>query len=149
MSEPKRFFLDESEEQSFRFAFASRKKLSENQHLAVILFNDRRQFIVDLCRNGSINVVIKSPRRNFVYTFAGNFTDGFRHFFQAYFVPGKSILVLIDGLKRFLDEDEQIHLADSEEFWFGGSPDMETLDSSKTQHYYEGCISSYLFIRSV
>jgi hypothetical protein len=153
MTEPKRFFLDESEEQSFRFAFAPRAhKLLARQHLgkfnfniyivfsASILFEDKRQFIVDLCKNGSINVAIKSPRRTYVYTFVGNFTDGFRHFFQSSFIPGKPILVLIDGQKKFLDEEQQLHLADAREFWFGGN---EASDEDELQHHnYEGCMSS-------
>jgi hypothetical protein len=92
-------------------------------------------------------VIIRSPRRNYVYTFGGNFTDGFRHFFQSTFVDEKPILVLVDGEKKFLDEDEQIHLGHATGFWFGGVPGDDQIDLNLN---YEGCMSSrVLMIREL
>ncbi|KAI6171537.1 hypothetical protein M3Y97_01027400 [Aphelenchoides bicaudatus] len=142
MTEPRRFYLDESDEQSFTFAFSPRaRKLAVTQRLATIIFDDRRQFTVDLCKNGSINVGVLSARRGFVYTFGGNFTDGLRHFFQSSFVSEKPILLLVDGEKKFISANHKLHLADAKEFWFGGIPDDKRLELSP-KHNYEGCMSN-------
>ncbi|KAI6240466.1 hypothetical protein M3Y99_00454900 [Aphelenchoides fujianensis] len=149
MSEPRRFVLTESEKQTLSFAFVPRaRRLSGGaQRLASIRFDDERQLDVELCRNSSVNLVFRHPSRTDVYTFGGNFTDGFRHFFHAHFLDRQQPLVLVDGEKRFLAADAPIHLAAVREFWFGGTPDdeLELLDADPNAsriHNFEGCMSN-------
>ncbi|KAI6231249.1 hypothetical protein M3Y95_00361300 [Aphelenchoides besseyi] len=137
MSEPRRFLLSESEKQSVSFAFVprARRLTAGAQRLASFRFDDGRQLDVELCKNSSVNLVVQGPRRSDVYTFGGNFTDGYRHFFHGHFIDGRQPLVLVDGEKRFLAEDEPLHLSSVREFWFGGGEETQ-------RHNFEGCMSN-------
>lgn len=115
-----------------------------------------------LNRNGSVNVGIVHPavlEQTQVYTFDGNFTDGYRHFFQATFTIGRPTLVLVDAVKKYLDPSLRLHLADVEKFYFGGAAEESDEEAEPLEedelfglpigtdltpefHRYRGCMSS-------
>lgn len=123
-----------------------------------------RELQVVLNRNGSVNVGVVHPAildRTQVYTFDGNFTDGYRHFFQATFTIGRPTLVLVDAVKKYLDPSLRMHLADVEKFYFGGAAEEsdELIEAEPLEedelfglpigtdltpefHKYRGCMSS-------
>uniref|UniRef100_A0A914CDD6 Uncharacterized protein n=1 Tax=Acrobeloides nanus TaxID=290746 RepID=A0A914CDD6_9BILA len=155
MSEPRRFVLHESDEQTFQFAFAPTLGNHQLQRLATIYFDDNRQFQVTLNRNDSINVAIVNPNNDSakVWTFAGNFSDGYRHFFQSTFTQQDPILILVDSEKKYLDDDIRLHLGDARAFYFGGLPVQvnegpkrvkfpETTINHSVINRYRGCMSN-------
>uniref|UniRef100_A0A914CT43 LTD domain-containing protein n=1 Tax=Acrobeloides nanus TaxID=290746 RepID=A0A914CT43_9BILA len=118
---PRRLVLNcASDEQTFQFAFAPTLGNHQIQRLATIYFDDNRQFQVTLNQNDSITVSIVNPNNYSakMWTFAGNFSDGYRHFFQSTFTQQDPILVLVDSEKKYLDDDIRLHLADARAFYF-------------------------------
>ncbi|KHN88096.1 hypothetical protein Tcan_00142 [Toxocara canis] len=72
-------------QQTFDFAFAAKTDSARPQHLVTVHFSHSRVLEAILCKNGSLNIAISSPTSNYVHTFAFNYTDGYRHFFQSTF----------------------------------------------------------------
>ena len=109
-----------------------------------------------------------------MWTFAGNFSDGYRHFFQSTFTQQDPILILVDSEKKYLDDDIRLHLGDARAFYFGKfwgegrekinfeknlgglpvqfneAPKRVKFDQEKTINHsvinrYRGCMSSKFF----
>uniref|UniRef100_A0A914CTE9 Laminin G domain-containing protein n=1 Tax=Acrobeloides nanus TaxID=290746 RepID=A0A914CTE9_9BILA len=146
---PRRLVLNcASDEQTFQFAFAPTLGNHQIQRLATIYFDDNRQFQVTLNQNDSITVSIVNPNNYSakMWTFAGNFSDGYRHFFQSTFTQQDPILVLVDSEKKYLDDEIRLHLADARAFYFGGLPiqskPAKFVHETTINHYYRGCMST-------
>ncbi|KAH7722532.1 CRE-ITX-1 protein [Aphelenchoides avenae] len=164
MNDPsRRFILRESEEQTLQFAFVPASTKPKNaQRLVTLYFTNGRELQIVLNRNGSVNVGIVHPavlEQTQVYTFDGNFTDGYRHFFQATFTIGRPTLVLVDAVKKYLDPSLRLHLADVEKFYFGGAAEESDEEAEPLEedelfglpigtdltpefHRYRGCMSN-------
>uniref|UniRef100_A0A1I7YPB6 EGF-like domain-containing protein n=1 Tax=Steinernema glaseri TaxID=37863 RepID=A0A1I7YPB6_9BILA len=132
----KRFFLKESFEQTFQFSFAPVPKPKKAITLAVINFVDDSTLKVVLHKNGSVNVVVTNitggPPE--IKTFAGNFSDGYRHFFQSSFATTEPTEIFVDSEMKHLDRRaKNLHLSDAISFDFG--PVENGLG-------YEGCMSN-------
>lgn len=107
-------------------------------------------------RNDSINVSIIDPVQGTrVFTFPGNFSDGFRHLFQSIFHrTDEPILILVDSEKKYLDGDIHLYLSHAIGFYFGGVPvgltEKNKLFGPDSQfnksvvERYKGCMSSKL-----
>ncbi|KAI1711713.1 laminin G domain-containing protein [Ditylenchus destructor] len=123
MTEPKRFFLHESTDQLFKFAFSPAETNPENdQHLSTVYFSDGREFHVIIAKNGSVITSIYNsngqPHHSLI--FPHNHTDGYRHFFQATFSTYSPISVTVDAMRQQMPPGIQLHLADAQLFFFGG-----------------------------
>ena len=91
---------------------------------------------ITLHLNSSITVVYtKKPEE--VHVFSGNFTDGYRHFFQATFEKGQEIRVVIDSDRQYFGEDLELYLEEVENFRFGARFEEDNFIDA-----YHGCISS-------
>lgn len=101
--------------QTLQFAFSPTAPSMAHQLIASVLFSDDRfvsllvsmpsdsvldevfrLFEVVLNRNGSVNVgIVDDTKRTVVRTFAGNFSDGHRHFFVARFGAHQATTVTV------------------------------------------------------
>ena len=91
---------------------------------------------ITLHLNSSITVVYtKKPEE--VHVFSGNFTDGYRHFFQATFEKGQDIRVVIDSDRQYFGEGLELYLEEVEYFRFGAR-----FENGHLIDFYKGCISS-------
>uniref|UniRef100_A0AC35GGL4 Uncharacterized protein n=1 Tax=Panagrolaimus sp. PS1159 TaxID=55785 RepID=A0AC35GGL4_9BILA len=137
------FDLTRSEEQTFRFAFAPLANERSVQRIATIYLNNDQEIQIVLHANQSINVHYTGmPDR--IYSFAGNYSDGYRHFFQAIFAKGSPVLFVIDSDKQYAADGLKLHLADATSFRFGGklvSTDADKLNFAVIDAY-KGCLSN-------
>ncbi|VDL69777.1 unnamed protein product [Nippostrongylus brasiliensis] len=128
--------------QTLQFAFAPSAPSTAHQILASVLFNDGRVFEVILNKNGSVNVaVVDDNRRTVVRTFAGNFHNGYRHFFVARFGAHQATTVIIDTTRHDFDfVADNLDLFQAKEINLGGR-EVELLAASDKSNY-SGCISN-------
>ncbi|WKX92397.1 hypothetical protein Q1695_010433 [Nippostrongylus brasiliensis] len=128
--------------QTLQFAFAPSVPSTSHQFLANVLFNDGRVFEVILNKNGSVNVaVVDDSRRTVVRTFAGNFHNGYRHFFVARFGAHQATTVIIDTTRHDFDfVADNLDLFQAKEINLGGR-EVELLAASDKSNY-SGCISN-------
>ncbi|KAE9550130.1 hypothetical protein FO519_006667 [Halicephalobus sp. NKZ332] len=123
-------------QQTFRFAFTPKTGVEQTQRIATAYFKDSSELQVTLHLNSSITVVY-TRRPEEVHLFIGNFTDGYRHFFQATFAKKERIRIVIDSIKHYFEKGLDLHLSDIEKFRFGGVYENEELTDS-----YYGCLSN-------
>ncbi|KAK0424465.1 hypothetical protein QR680_008677 [Steinernema hermaphroditum] len=118
----KRFFLKESFEQTFQFAFAPEPRPKKEITLAAINFVDDSTLKVVLHKNGSVNVVVANVTGGppEIHTFAGNFSDGYRHFFQSSFATTEPTEIFVDSeMKHLSRRARNLHLSNAVSFDFG------------------------------
>lgn len=72
-----------------------------------------------------------------VFVFSGNFSDGYRHFFQATFAKKDNLRIVIDSIKHYFSSIFRLHLATAVSFRFGGH-----FDSQEIFDGYHGCLSN-------
>ncbi|KAI1710821.1 laminin G domain-containing protein [Ditylenchus destructor] len=168
MTEPKRFFLHESTDQLYKFAFSPAETNPENdQHLSTVYFSDGREFHVIIAKNGSVITSIYNsngqPHHSLI--FPHNHTDGYRHFFQATFsihspisdeakedYAGHNIFTDSDNARSLISPDEMlIHRREAGLITTDGPHNNSTSAESIQQteapqeigvELYQGCMSN-------
>uniref|UniRef100_A0A183U4S7 LAM_G_DOMAIN domain-containing protein n=1 Tax=Toxocara canis TaxID=6265 RepID=A0A183U4S7_TOXCA len=103
-----------------------------------------------LCKNGSLNIAISSPTSNYVHTFAFNYTDGYRHFFQSTFGGKTPLSITVDSSKFDFPPEvaKTLSLASAFKYDLGGLVESEAVhdvilvDSSSQKYNYSGCIAN-------
>ncbi|CAJ0560159.1 unnamed protein product, partial [Mesorhabditis spiculigera] len=157
----KSVILDEDPKYSqlLKFAFSARVSMHPSkQHLATIRFKDpSMRFELILNRNGTINAGAVFAKEIQVITFAGNFTDGFRHFVVVQFSKKHATAVVIDSLRRDFDvvaKGDNLDLYTAERIEIGGQPEEVFVPNNRAKRQlenpsrlstnYEGCISNLL-----
>uniref|UniRef100_A0A914VWA4 Laminin G domain-containing protein n=1 Tax=Plectus sambesii TaxID=2011161 RepID=A0A914VWA4_9BILA len=127
---------------SFNFAFVSAvEPLQEHsRYLAVLQFAYSLKLEIILNKNGSVNAgLILPPLDTQVFTFLGNYSDGYRHFIQTTF-RDKSITVIVDSVKHIFSPYEyQVTLETVEKIYLGGFETTNKIGSAKN---FIGCISN-------
>nr|CDJ92617.1 Laminin G and EGF domain containing protein [Haemonchus contortus] len=131
--------------QKLQFAFAPKSPSTTHQTLATVSFADNRLFEVILNKNGSVNVgIVNDGKKPIVRTFAGNFSNGYRHFFSARFGAHQATSVTVDAVRHDFDfMADNLDLYNAKEITLGGreiDKDEPHVTSSKDK--YSGCISN-------
>ncbi|CAJ0944581.1 unnamed protein product, partial [Mesorhabditis belari] len=146
--------------QLLKFSFSARVSAhSARQHLATIRFkepNEKTRFELILNRNGTINAGAIMARGTQVLNFAGNFTDGYRHFIVVQFSKKYATTVMIDSLRKDFDPefDQNFDLYAAELIEIGGVPEgipapqnrrrRQSETGTRLSSNYEGCISNLI-----
>lgn len=135
-------------ENTLNFAFSAKVDSVRPQQIASIHFRNNRVMEIVLCKNGSLNVAILSPVNSYVYTFAFNYSDGYRHFFQSSFNGKYTLTVTVDSSKFIFPEEVVlgISLGNAILYYFGGIQEEELqydipIEGSSMKQNYSGCIS--------
>uniref|UniRef100_A0A914VCP8 Uncharacterized protein n=1 Tax=Plectus sambesii TaxID=2011161 RepID=A0A914VCP8_9BILA len=127
---------------SFNFAFApSADPVPKHSHyLAVLQFTNSLKLEIILNKNGSVNAgLILPPLETQVFTFLGNYSDGYRHFIQTTF-RDKSITVIVDSVKHIFSPYEyQVTLETVEKIYLGG---FEPTNKTGGVRNFVGCMSN-------
>uniref|UniRef100_A0A914UIS2 Uncharacterized protein n=1 Tax=Plectus sambesii TaxID=2011161 RepID=A0A914UIS2_9BILA len=139
----KRFVLPTNRKgDSFHFAFAPAvdQVPKHSRYLAVVQFAQSIKLEIILNKNGSVNAgLILPPLDTQVFTFLGNYSDGYRHFIQTTF-RDKSITVIVDSVKHTFNPDSyQVTLGTVEKIYLGG---FETTNKTGGVKNFVGCMSN-------
>jgi hypothetical protein len=128
---------------SFNFAFAAALQqgdVKEARYLAVVQFQNAMKLEIILNKNGSVNAGLTlSVYGTQVFTFLGNFSDGYRHFIQTT-LKDTSVTVFVDSIKfTFNPNGYQVTLASAEKIYLGG---FEKTNRTNGPKNYVGCLSN-------
>ncbi|KAF8365258.1 itx-1, partial [Pristionchus pacificus] len=132
---------DRSHSQTLKMAFKSNKQPNTKQTIATLHFNDGSLFEVLLNRNGSIHVGAVRGDKAEVLTFAGNFSDGYRHFIVAQFKNDSATAILIDSSRHDLPwSTHNLDLFDAFSLTLGTPNDTRYTDAQR--EHFDGCVSN-------
>ncbi|MFH4975624.1 hypothetical protein AB6A40_002333 [Gnathostoma spinigerum] len=138
-------------DQTIKFAFAvNTSSVVQNQHLSIVEFENEKRIEVNVCKNGSINVGLTNDHVDHVYTFAANYSDGFRHFITITLNPHRPMIITLDSAKFEVIRDIARHfsLGEVTRYYFGGHVNLLSDDEIDLQTPYQkksnfsGCISN-------
>lgn len=132
---------DQSHHQILKLAFKSNGQPHTKQTIATLYFKDDSIFEVLLNRNGSVHIGAVRGEKTDVLTFAGNYSDGYRHFLVARFKNDSSTVILIDSTRHDLRSTSgNLDLFDALSLTLGSPSDTRFVDAQREA--FDGCVSN-------